>query len=60
METAVGKLAERSVARFPTAAGDRSFKPRSDKTVEKLDRRRFHEMSPNSVKGEVQSWTFNR
>jgi hypothetical protein len=50
METAVGKLAERSVASFPTAAGDRSFKPRSNKTVEKLDRRRFHEISPNSRK----------
>lgn len=50
METAVGKLAERSVASFPTAAGDRSFNPRSNKTVEKLDRRRFHEISPNSRK----------
>ena len=50
METAVGKLAKRSVARFPTATGDRSFNPRSNKTVGELDRRRFHEISPNSRK----------
>jgi hypothetical protein len=42
------KLAERIVARFSTAAGDRSFNPRSNKTVEKLDRRRFREIEPNS------------
>jgi len=49
-EPAVGKLAERSEARFPTAAGDRSFNPRSNKTAKKPDRRRFHEISPNSRK----------
>jgi transposase len=50
MGTAVGKLAKRSGARFPTATGDRSSGPRSNKTVGELDRRRFHEISPNSRK----------
>jgi transposase len=50
METAVGKLAERSEARFSTAAGDRSSALRSNKTVGELDRRRSHEISPNSRK----------
>jgi transposase len=48
MGTAVGKLAKRSEARFPTAAGGRSSAPRSNKTVGELDRRRSHEISPNS------------
>lgn len=48
MGTAVGKLAKRSEARFPTAAGGRSSTPRSKKTVGELDRRRSHEISPNS------------
>jgi transposase len=46
--TAVGKLAKRSEARFPTAAGGRSSTLRSKKTVGELDRRRSHEISPNS------------
>jgi transposase len=49
-EPAVGKLAKRSGARFPTAAGDRSSALRSHKTVGELDRRRSHEISPNSRK----------
>jgi transposase len=48
MGTAVGELAKRSEARFPTAAGGRSSTPRSRKTVGELDRRRSHEISPNS------------
>jgi transposase len=48
METAVGKLAKRSEARFSTAAGGRSSAPRSKKTVGELDRRRSHEISPDS------------
>jgi transposase len=48
MGTAVGKLAKRSEARFPTAAGGRSSALRSKKTVGELDRRRSHEISPNS------------
>jgi transposase len=48
METAVGRLAKRSEARFPTAAGGRSSALRSKKTVGELDRRRSHEISPNS------------
>ena len=48
METTVGKLAKRSGARFPTAAGGRSSALRSKKTVGELDRRRSHEISPNS------------
>jgi hypothetical protein len=44
----VGKLAKRSGARFPTAAGGRSSGPRSNKTVGERDRRRSHEISPNS------------
>ena len=50
METAVGKLAKRSGARFPTATGGRSSCPGSNKTVGELDRRRSHEISPNSRK----------
>ena len=50
MGTTVGKLAKRSGARFPTATGDRSSGPRSNKTVGELDRRRSHEISPNSRK----------
>src|ERR1700733_11158189 len=48
MVTAVGRLAKRSEARFPTAAGGRSSALRSKKTVGELDRRRSHEISPNS------------
>jgi transposase len=48
MGTAVGKLAKRSEASFPTAAGGRSSALRSNKTVGELDRRRPHEISPNS------------
>jgi hypothetical protein len=48
MGTAVGKLAKRSEARFPTATGGRSSTPRSKKTVGEFDRRRSHEISPNS------------
>ncbi len=48
MGTAVGKLAKRSGARFATAAGGRSSALRSKKTVGELDRRRSHEISPNS------------
>jgi transposase len=44
----VGKLAKRSEARFSTVAGGRSSAPRSKKTVGELDRRRSHEISPNS------------
>ena len=48
MGTAVGKLAKRSEARFPTATGGRSSTLRSKKTVGEPDRRRSHEISPNS------------
>jgi len=44
----MGKLAKRSEARFPMAAGGRSSTPRSKKTVGELDRRRSHEINPNS------------
>jgi transposase len=55
METAVGKLAKRSEARFPTAAGDRSSALRSAKTAGEPDRRRSHEISPNSRKSRRQA-----
>jgi transposase len=48
--TTVGKLAKRSGVSFPTAAGGRSLTPRSNKTVGERDRRRPHEISPNSRK----------
>ena len=48
METRVGRLAERSEARLPTQAGDRSFAPRPLEAVLKRDRRRLCGTSPNS------------
>jgi transposase len=50
MEKAVGKLAERSEASFPTVAGARSTALRSIETVVEQDRRRPIGTSPNSRK----------
>ena len=55
METAVGKLAKRSEARFPTAAGDRSNALRSSETVPEQDRRRLNGTSPNGRQSRLRS-----